>query len=337
LFATFTHGQDLAEAARQERARKATQPKAPQHVYTNEDLNRQKILTPEDQARAEARRQQPDAAPTEQNAQQLPSEASPQAESLGEVARRYRQEKAARAAEQAAKKNFTPFPYKVPEDSFAVPKRGVAPRAVNSPGLDSSRRTTPMSLLAPHSSSRGNGPRARISPFQPRPLVVPPAEPPVVSKIEPRSLGVVRSAPVNPLSSRERAGMQRVQVQRGESWWKLAKRYLGSGAQWPELRRLNAEVNGPPELLKLGTIVLVPENGKMREGSTKRSITVKKGDSLWSLAREYFGRGSAWPCLANANPQILNYTYMRIGAPLQLPAGEALESCRSGKIHKLQK
>src|SRR6201982_1724096 len=45
--------QDVAEAARQERARKQQGTK---HVYTNEDLRRGKILSPEDQSRVAANR-----------------------------------------------------------------------------------------------------------------------------------------------------------------------------------------------------------------------------------------------------------------------------------------
>ena len=48
--------QDVAEAARQERARKEHARKS--HVYTDEDLKRAKILTPEDDERVSATRKQ---------------------------------------------------------------------------------------------------------------------------------------------------------------------------------------------------------------------------------------------------------------------------------------
>jgi len=351
LFSTIlSQGQDLAEAARQERARKATQQKAPRHVYTEEDLKRQKILTPRDQAAVEAAKKQTDTTPAQQNAEGLANEGlaneglandvSPQTESLGEVARRYRREKAAHESEQEARKRFTPFPYKVPEVSLAAPKPGVAPAVGNLPRLDSTKRIPPMPLSVPHSSLRGTSPLSRISPFQPRPLVVAPAAPPLAPATPVRSssiASIARSAPGNPLASEASAGMQRVQVQRGESWWKLAERYLGSGNRWPELRNLNATANGPPELLKLGSIVLVPEKPRARESLPRRNITVRKGDSLWSLAREYLGPGSAWKCLARANPQISDYTHVAIGTTLQLPAGEALRSCQSGRTDELRK
>src|SRR5262249_25098661 len=50
--------QDVAKAARQEKARKAAaeKEKNDRHVYTNDDLKQSKILTPQDQSRVEARK-----------------------------------------------------------------------------------------------------------------------------------------------------------------------------------------------------------------------------------------------------------------------------------------
>src|SRR5262249_43062957 len=50
--------QDVAEAARKARARKQ-KPATERHVYTNEDLRRSKILTPEDESRAAAAKEKP--------------------------------------------------------------------------------------------------------------------------------------------------------------------------------------------------------------------------------------------------------------------------------------
>lgn len=339
---TLTHGQDVAEAARQEQARKTAQPKASRHVYTDEDLKRQNILTPEDQARVEARKKQSQPAPAEENAERLPKVTEPQPESLGEVARRYRREQAARAAEQAEKKKFTPFPYQVPEGSLAVPKPGVAPRVDRSPRLELRGSAPPVPLLVPRRVPRGPLSHARTSPFQPRPFLSESHTPrvaPVAPAAEASGSSVLASiphdSPLNPPVAPNRAGLQRVQVHRGESWWKLAEWYLGSGARWEELRGLNEEQPGPPELLKLGSIVLVPEKTEMRATSEQRSIKVRKGDTLWSLAHKHLGHGSAWTCLAQANPEVRDYRHMAIGAQLQLPEGQSLETCQGGSSARL--
>jgi nucleoid-associated protein YgaU len=120
---------------------------------------------------------------------------------------------------------------------------------------------------------------------------------------------------------------KRVQVQPGQSWWKLAKLYLGNGARWAELRQLNPEVGGPPDLLEVGTNLVVPDiqttpdvaNTNLNLGTT---VTVQKGDSLWSLARKYLGRGNFWTRLAQANPQIVDFTRLAIGTSVRLPSPE---------------
>src|SRR5262249_26158897 len=55
----YAKDQDVAEADRQERARKQNQQKKNKHVYTAEDLKREHVLTPEDRAQLDAEKNQP--------------------------------------------------------------------------------------------------------------------------------------------------------------------------------------------------------------------------------------------------------------------------------------
>ena len=87
------HAQDVAEAARQEQARKAAEANAPKHVYTEEDLKKDRILTPDDQARVAARKQQHPVLAQESADKQQPAAQATESESLGTTARRYRNEK----------------------------------------------------------------------------------------------------------------------------------------------------------------------------------------------------------------------------------------------------
>jgi nucleoid-associated protein YgaU len=331
FFAIQARGQDPAEAARQEKARKAAQQETPRHVYTEEDLKRKKILTPEDHERIEARKREQNAAPAEQNAEQTPpKDNNPQNESLGEVARRFRQESVLRRDELAAKRIFAPFQYEIPEGTLAAPDPGVAP-------LVGTGATGDTSGWIP--SVRRPTPNVRISPFQPRPLGGRPSASAPALKVAPgpgmpsRLAVAIRSVEGNAPA----AGTKSVEVQQGQSWWKLAEIYLGDGARWPELRALNGAASGPPELLKLGSTVWVPERSTVHEPSRRKTITVQEGDSLWSLAREHLGRGSLWNCLANANTGIVDYTHLAVGARVQLPEHDALESCRAGSATQLRK
>ena len=119
---------DVAEAARQQQAQNSQQPSTPHHVYTDVDLKRARILTPEDKKLAEARRKElPVPTPAAKKPPAVDA-TNPPPESLGEVARRYRNEKAAREAEAAAaKKAPAPFRIELPSSTFAEPKPSVAP------------------------------------------------------------------------------------------------------------------------------------------------------------------------------------------------------------------
>jgi nucleoid-associated protein YgaU len=355
--------QDVAEAARQERVRKGAQQSDAPHVYSNDDLKKDKILVPADQARVEARKKLKKETAAQQNADARPAVAPPtdqpaqETQSLGEIARRYRAEKAAREAAEAQAKRFAPLPYTTPKanETLAAPTPEVAPLVENRSASKSpvSKNNRVFSAAPPSSANGGSGHRARISPFQPRPLPARPSLPlPVVPLAPSRKVTAVPTervapvqpkmpvAPVEPKTTRKvespianiappvgMAEMRTLQVQRGDNWWKLARRYLGSGARWPELRKMNPAGNEPSELLKQGNFVVVPGTVPARTLLSRR-VTVKKGDTFWSLAHEHLGRGSAWGCLAGANPEISDYTRLAIGTSLLLPSAEVLKTCK---------
>lgn len=313
--------QDVAEAARQARERKAAQqPNGARYVYTDEDLKRNKILTPEDETRVISRKA-PQSAPEKKNVEPQVADENQGATSLGEVARRYRQEKAARQAEQAAKSaEPSRYPMDVPGKALAAPKPEVMPGSgsLRSDELKPAPRKlvpTPRNILpAPASASkdfvpaaknvvpmpRNNFP-ARVSPFAPRETVVP--------------RGPQSNAPLAVLAS----SLVRQKVQPGDSWWKLASRYLGKGSRWEELLRVNPGLSRDPGRLPAGVYIFVPGNGRARTSAPPASIVVQKGDTLWSLARDYLGRGSWWPQLAAANPEITQFTRLQIGTKIKLP------------------
>lgn len=303
--------QDVAAAARAEQARKAEQARTPRHVYTEDDLKRAQILTPEDQAKVAARKNDP----TEKKEEQAKSGDgnAPAEESLGEVARRYRREKAEREAARLMEQGKSPqFSMKLPETTMAAPKPLVQPKM----------ETRPM-----ENSRRGVGAK-RVSPFEPRPLRSTPREAVVPSTpkiaIAPRAPKV--EAPVaKPVPAAPMAGMVVRRVVRGDSWWKLAENYLGSGARWKELREMNPAGTDarPAEFLLLGSTVLVPTRVVGSGAAATKIVTVKKGDTLWSMAREHFGHGAAWRCLAEANPELGEPEQLQIGARVRLPAGNA--------------
>src|SRR6267378_4897790 len=115
--------QDVAEAARQERAQKESKQKRSKHVYTEQELKRDQILTPEDRAQVEAKKNQlapPSAekAPEALDAQSLSPDAP-----LGDVARHYRKQKQSQKLQQSAEFHL-PF---ANAPALASPKPPVMP------------------------------------------------------------------------------------------------------------------------------------------------------------------------------------------------------------------
>jgi nucleoid-associated protein YgaU len=332
-----SRAQDVAEAARQARAQKTAEPspaeKKPQrHVYTDEELKRKTILTPEDRGRVEARRKKSGGVSGEENAERLPKKDEADGESLGEIARRYRAEKAAQERELAAQKKFRPFAYGALINSLAAPAPPVAPLNATASGVAVIGKTKPTAPDLPrHGAPRAPVARVRISPFQPRPLTgVRPVPPALVVVPETPAAPMVRRPGKGIAASAILPGTQLVEVQKGDTWWRLAEQYLGNGPRWRELRRMNGDLEGSAELLQVGRTVVVPD-AATAPTLLGNSVKVSKGDSLWSLAEKYLGRGSAWTCLAEANPAIVDYTHLAIGAVVQLPGSEAGKSCQSGK------
>lgn len=342
---------DVAEAARKERARKAAsqQQQAAPHVYTEEDLKRVKILTPEDQARVEARKKLDNATPRVENAETLPSDPAQKSESLGEIARRLRKERAAQEAAEAAEPKISPFPYAMPNSSLATAMPEVLPPVV--PDAAVRTKSQHLAIAQARAASHANFAPRRISPFQPRPLlspspaahalpIIPEASAPVPVEFPAiANHTVVANPAVNPARPSvtvERTGMLSVRVQRGDSWWKLAGRYLGRGAQWEELRSLNHLSDEPPELLRQGITVVVPDSLAVKAAAQKPHVMVRKSDTLWGLAREHLGDGRDWSCFQVANPGVSDYRRLAIGTALVLPSPELMSSCRLHAVAPLR-
>jgi nucleoid-associated protein YgaU len=337
LSTSTMQAQDVAEAAHQEQSHRATQKNSPKHVYTEEDLKKKTILTPADQAKVAARKQHDQQVPDEEHARthEPAQQQDAPAESLGEVARRYRLEKASREAEEATKKDFRPFSYEVPQVTTAAPKAGVAPVIEITP---QGKRPDFPELIWPEARrrpSQGNSAKARVSPFQPRPLS---GVPPAVSVSARPSIPAMALQAVSPLTTkaqgRSDAAVRTIEVQRGDSWWKLAAQYLGSGTRWTELRALNPQVVGSPDMLRYGVTVHVPDGKNLPVISSNQAgqtqVRMKAGDTLWALAREHLGRGSAWTCLVDLNP-LEDHRRMAIGTVVVLPEAGLADSCGSSK------
>jgi nucleoid-associated protein YgaU len=399
FLATVSRAQDqqdqgVAGAARQEHARKQKSQKRAKHVYTEEDLKHPNILTPEDRAQIEARRNECAHENTCSPALKQNQPASLDANSetpqvpLGDVARRLQKQKELQALKPRQSEAFH-LPFSTP--ALASPILPERP-AIGPPAQPVLRPKTPSNVLRRdpfsavplgpevrrtevrraeiqagvreefrsevredrHVSSRESiratvrskssgdvQPKVRreilpivrpnvyrdfskdVRPTLPAPGVrLAPALPKLSSRSAPPSILVQpmqarfpsalrqSNAFAKPVAPATTATKKTVNVQSGDSLWKLAQENLGRGQRWPELLAANPNIVNPNQIgagaqLNLPSAVAATPNSARHHGNSAASIIrVRKGDTLWALARTNLGRASAWPCLAAANPFI---------------------------------
>jgi len=263
--AAASFAQDLGEIARQERERRKEQPARSTHVYTNDDLERQHILVPEDRARVLAARGS-GSNPVVQVAQAPASRApdvvveSPTAIVIADppapTATPAAPIPAAVAADSAAPIARSPFsdgrvtaqPKLSPVD--AIRRLVQEASGQEHPATVTHRRAPPVIFYIPFGIRPP--PAARIRSVRGRTSTSHVART-VFSRPE-RHDQILNQGPVD-LGV---AGV--VTVERGDSLWALAKRYLGSGRRWRELAALNTQILNPNVLHAGEWICLPPGN-----------------------------------------------------------------------------
>lgn len=310
--ATQSFGQDVAEAAKQERARKESQQKKPKHVYTEEDLKRAQILTPEDRAQVEAKKNQQTPPAAEKSQEPVDAQSLSPNAPLGDVARRLRGQKQSEKLQRSAEFHL-PF---ADAPVFASPKPPVQPLLAPSlkPLAPSSKLLAPSSKpsaprFAPYQPPVKRSPFGRPRAFMAAPSLIAPSQPPAVhlAPLQP-------PAPVAPVNSSKG---NVVTVQRGDSLWKLAQQNLGKGLRWRELLSANPSITDPNRIVA-GSQVVLPATPSSRRTATK--FTVHTGDTLSQIAQSQFGHASFSSCLLQANPSIRDANRIYAGQVLLLPA-----------------
>ena len=294
---TLANAQDVSEAARQGRARKESQQKKSKHVYTEEDLKHPRILTQEDRAKIEARKNQqtpPAEGKTQEaiDAQSLPPDAP-----LGDVARHFRKQKQSQRLQQSAEFHL-PF---ADAPVLASPKPPVQPVLPHS-----SKPFAPG--LAPYQPPVKHSPFARPNIFMAAPPLVVPSRPPAVR--------LVPSQPVAPLAPFSAPKLNAVTVKRGDSLWRLAQRNLGHGLRWHDLLTANPGIHDPNHIEAGSQIYLPTASSSLRRAT---EITVQSGDTLSKIAQTQLGHASYTACIAHANPAILDANLIYAGQVLILP------------------
>lgn len=308
LCSAQAHAQDAAEAARQARARKEAHQKNPAHVYTNDDLSRARILTPQDRAEAEARLK--NAAPLAQPDQTAPprgfdAQAIPPRPSLGDVARSYRKQKEQQREQQASRYHL---PANSPPLAISVqPSRPLlyVPFA--------KRRRSP--FARPMLISPSRLPEVRPENLAPAAASAPAIPPEPVRAVAPIVTRNVRVAPERDLSPKSfavkepsRAVFSATPV--------AAPRFSSSPAPARKILAAHPEAIAPRPAPLAAAPMVAPLG----------AVVVQPGDSLWKMAERLLGSGNRWKEFLTVNPAIADPNRILPGARLVVPAASAVSA-----------
>jgi nucleoid-associated protein YgaU len=105
-----------------------------------------------------------------------------------------------------------------------------------------------------------------------------------------------------------------VRVAAGDSLWKIAARVFGNGARWREIAAVNPEISDP-NLIRSGEWLRLIAN----DSADSKEVVVHGGDTLSSIAQAELGNARAFPCIAQANPQLQTIDLIYPGETLIVP------------------
>lgn len=129
-------------------------------------------------------------------------------------------------------------------------------------------------------------------------------------------------------------------VQKGDTLWKIAQRYYGSGSYWQKIYQDNSQIIQDPNRIYAGQVLLIyltantnvvsPTDGQADTAAgTETGVadmdpnatyyTVQDGDNLWKIAVKFYGKGWRWRRILHANDSIRDPKYIYKGQVLLIP------------------
>jgi nucleoid-associated protein YgaU len=110
-------------------------------------------------------------------------------------------------------------------------------------------------------------------------------------------------------------------VKSGDTLRKIAQQYYDDDSLWRKIYQANKKTIGDdPALIQVGAKLKIPD----ADGAVRIHV-VKAGDSLSSIAERYYGDGSRWKTIYQANKKTIgdDPALIQVGAELKIPEAES--------------
>ena len=111
-------------------------------------------------------------------------------------------------------------------------------------------------------------------------------------------------------------GFETYTVKKGDTLWRIAQKTMGSGNKYKTIMTLNSLVS---DKLKVGQVLKIREKSSGKEAAqpSTTEYTVKKGDSLWKIAKAQLGSGNRYREIMTASG--LKNDLLKVGQKIKIP------------------
>jgi nucleoid-associated protein YgaU len=93
-------------------------------------------------------------------------------------------------------------------------------------------------------------------------------------------------------------------VRQGDTLSGIAAEQLGDADRWPEIFALNRDVIDDPDMIRPGQQLRLPDEDPT--GPPPRVYTVRRGDTLSSIAKKHLGDANRWPEIFELNQEVIS-------------------------------
>ncbi len=108
-----------------------------------------------------------------------------------------------------------------------------------------------------------------------------------------------------------------ITVKKGDTLASLAEKYYGNPMDFKRIIRANRDIKNSHSHLHLGQKVIIPI---ITHSNNARLVRVRKGDTLYSIAKRYYGSSKKYQKIIDANYKIKNiHTPLHVGEVIRVP------------------